>query len=154
MVVLVVGMTFRLTGHGHLHPDLQRNDSNSNNRLSSWALVAVLWVIEIRRGNYVRNCLRGVRRRRRRFSLSLALSHSSSRRKACLTVNFAYSHMLEIDTLRRWKLNRQLEEDRARLRDLESTDSCICRDGIQKVAKRRKTISVPLLQQQHEGDLA
>ncbi|KAF9551821.1 hypothetical protein EC957_004144 [Mortierella hygrophila] len=32
---------------------------------------------------------------------------------------------MEIDTLRRWKLNRQLEEDRARLRNLEAADSCI-----------------------------
>ncbi|KAF9340093.1 hypothetical protein BGZ91_003527 [Linnemannia elongata] len=50
----------------------------------------------------------------------------------------------EIETLRRWKLNRQLEEDRARLWDLETTDSCICRGGLQKVVKRRK-ISTPHL---------
>ena len=53
--------------------------------------------------------------------------------------------MLEIDTLRRWKLNHQLEEDRARLRDLETTDSCVCRGGLQKVVKRRKTTSAPRL---------
>ncbi|KAF9146313.1 hypothetical protein BGX30_001964 [Mortierella sp. GBA39] len=52
---------------------------------------------------------------------------------------------MEIDTLRRWKLNRQLEEDRARLRNLETIDSCICRGGLQKVAKRRKTIGAPHL---------
>ncbi|KAK3834247.1 MAG: hypothetical protein JOS17DRAFT_738495 [Linnemannia elongata] len=65
--------------------------------------------------------------------------------KLALTVYVAHSHVLEIDTLRRWKLNRLLEEDRARLRNLETTNSCVCRGGLRKVTKRRKTTSAPHL---------
>ncbi|KAF8941613.1 hypothetical protein BGZ47_007329 [Haplosporangium gracile] len=51
----------------------------------------------------------------------------------------------EIDALKRWKLNRQLEDDRARLRDFDATDACTCRGGQQKVAKRRKKLGAPSL---------